>query len=232
MLPLGIVGRTKFRAYGAFALLVINILVFVWELVLMARGQAVFMEAIATYAMNVCAVGVEPLPIISRNLIVSMFLHGSLAHLAGNMLFLWIFAPRVEAYLGHRRFIFFYLLMGVAAGAAHWLFGGIVCSPTQPYAGLAIGASGAIAGVMGAFLFLQPGARLETAFMVFRFRIPAFVYLLIFLALDVFKALDNNAATNVAYWAHIGGFVAGFVVAFVIGLFKPVPSADPFEHLD
>lgn len=232
MLPIGVVGKNKYRAYMSFTLIMINVVVFIWELTLMMRGEEVFGQAIRTYAMNVCAIGEESVILISRNAIFTMFLHGSLLHLFGNMLFLWIFAPKVEEYFGHWRFLFIYVMAGFGATIAHIILGGVVCSPTNPYAGIAIGASGAISGVMGAFLLLYPGAKIETLVLFFRVifprvRVPAFVYLGFYFVMDFLNAIDASQATNVAHWAHIGGFVTGALIIFIAMNFKQLPPVDP-----
>lgn len=237
MFPVGIVGKNNYRAYTAFFLIAINVVVFIWEILLQVQGTDVLLAAFREFAFNVCAIGTESAVLISRNAVISMFLHGSFLHLFGNMLFLWLFAPKVEAYFGSRRFIAFYLLTGLAASAAHTLFGGVQCSVNQPYAGLAIGASGAISGVMGAFLFLHPGAKVASYILIFRIplakiKIPAFIFLGLYFLMDLINGLDTSTATNVAHWAHIGGFVAGFAIVFIATFFKPAPKVDPFEHLD
>lgn len=143
-------------------------------------------------------------------LATSMFLHGGWMHLLGNMLFLWVFADNLEEELGHLGFLGFYLACGVAAGLVH-----VWAEPAslQP----AVGASGAIAGVMGGYLLLFPRAKVDVLlyFIIF-FRIipvPAWIVLGIWFALQVFNGTAVSAAeAGVAYWEHIGGFVAGIVV--------------------
>ncbi len=148
------------------------------------------------------------LPILS-----SMFLHGGLAHLAGNMLFLWIFGDGVEYRLGRPRFLFFYLLTGFAAALAEsWMHP----ASTAPM----IGASGAIAGVLGAYLLFFPRARITMVvpifFWPFFFTIPAFTFLgfwfLQQLVLGSVGGLAPDLGGGVAWWAHAGGFAAGFVL--------------------
>lgn len=145
----------------------------------------------------------------------SMFLHGGWLHFIGNMWFLWIFGDNVEDSMGHLRYIFFYLLCGIGAAVAHLYFNQQSLAPT-------IGASGAIAGVMGAYLMLHPRGRVLTLIPIFIFfkilEVPAFVFLLFWMLLQTFQgviSLDAAAATGgVAWWAHIGGFIAGAILVF------------------
>jgi membrane associated rhomboid family serine protease len=152
-------------------------------------------------------------------LFTSMFLHGGWLHFLGNMLYLYIFGDNVEDRLGHARYFLFYLLCGVLAAAAHLLASHGSRLPT-------IGASGAIAGVMGAYFFLYPQARVVTLIFIFFFfdivEIPAFFFLAIwfifqFLSGSLVSAQDAMSG-GVAWWAHIGGFVAGIVLLFVFGV--------------
>lgn len=148
-----------------------------------------------------------------RNLhgvVTSMFLHASMLHLAGNMLFLWIFGDNLEDQMGHFGFLVFYLACGLAAAMAHLVAEPLSRIPT-------VGASGAIAGVMGGYLLLFPRARVDVLliFIVF-FRVvalPAWVMLGLWFAVQLFNGISVDAATGgVAYWAHAGGFAAGLVL--------------------
>lgn len=149
-------------------------------------------------------------------LVTSMFLHGGLLHLAGNLLYLWIFGDNVEDALGHGRYLVFYLGAGVAASL---LQGGLSPASTVPV----LGASGAIAGVLGAYFVLFPRARVVTLvplFVLFPLvEVPATLYLLFWFLLQFWmgsQALVNGALSGaqggVAWWAHVGGFVAGLLL--------------------
>jgi len=138
-----------------------------------------------------------------------MFLHGGFWHLLGNMWFLYIFGDNVEDRLGHPRYLLFYLLCGVASGVIHFLSGPGSPMPT-------VGASGAIAGVMGAYLILYPRARVLTLIPIIIIpwfvEIPAFVFLGIWILIQFLSAtLTSGQVSGVAWWAHVGGFVAGIV---------------------
>ena len=137
-------------------------------------------------------------------LISYMFLHGGLLHLGGNMLFLWVFGDNIEDAMGHRRFVAFFLLGGVIAGLAQAL--------VEPGARVPIiGASGAIAAVLGAYLVLHPRAKILVPIVIFPVYLPAVLPLLFWIGFQVFTAMSGGAG-NVAWWAHIGGFVAGAIL--------------------
>lgn len=144
-------------------------------------------------------------------LLTHMFLHGGLLHLAGNMLFLWIFGDNMEEQLGHAGFLAFYLTAGLAAAAAQTL-----AEPLSPIP--MVGASGAIAGVMGGYLLLFPRAKVDIVaiFIVFFkvFTLPAWIVLGVWLAIQIFGGYSSPGDQGgVAYWAHAGGFVAGALLA-------------------
>lgn len=159
--------------------------------------------------------------------VTSIFLHGGLFHLISNMWALWLFADNVEDRLGSARFLFLYLLTGVAANLAHYFANPASSVPT-------IGASGAIAGVMGAYFLLYPRARIITLLPVLFYplivEIPAAFYLLVWFATQLINAGAVSAASavagGVAWWAHIGGFAAG--LAAVIFL-KPARRRRSYE---
>lgn len=138
----------------------------------------------------------------------SMFLHGGFLHLFGNMLYLWIFGNNIEDTLGHLRFLLFYLVCGLVAGLAQ-----VFSNPesTVPM----IGASGAVAGVLGAYLLLFPGARILTLFFIFIFikfvRLPALVVLGFWFFIQLL-GVWGGSISNVAFFAHVGGFIAGLIL--------------------
>ncbi len=146
----------------------------------------------------------------------SMFLHGNLIHLGGNMLFLWIFGKKVEEAMRHLRFLLFYLVCGLAAASTQIAAGPDSLIPM-------IGASGAIAGVLGAYILLFPRARILTVIPVFIFlhfvRLPAFIVLGLWFLFQFLSSLASDPSMGgVAWYAHVGGFVAGMVLA---GFFLP-----------
>lgn len=164
-----------------------------------------------------------------------MFMHGGWVHLISNMVFLFIFGPLVEDYMGKAPFLLFYMVAGFGASLVHAAINWNVCIPS-------LGASGAIYGVMGAFFLLYPAVKIST--IAFFFRVPvgtvnvqAFYMLLYFFVLDLFNGLaslgvDVFTTNRVAVWAHIGGFIVGLLIAFGAMIFKEPPEVDPFGHLD
>ena len=140
-------------------------------------------------------------------LFTSMYLHGSLMHLLGNMLFLWVFGDNIEDSMGHVRFLFFYLLCGAVAGLSHFA--------AQPLSDIPmVGASGAISGVLAAYLVLHPRARILIPIVFFPVRLPAFLLLAGWFAFQIYAVIADSGFGNVAWWAHIGGFVAGLILVF------------------
>ncbi len=156
--------------------------------------------------------------------LTSMFLHGGWLHVIFNMWTLWIFGDNVEDRMGHGRFLLFYLSCGVVAGVVHTLFN---LDSTMPM----LGASGAIAGVLGAYLLLYPSGRVVVVVPVFFFlhflRMPAFLYLGIWFLMQVFSGTaslaQDSAAGGVAWWAHVGGFGAGVILHRLFLLKNYVP---------
>jgi membrane associated rhomboid family serine protease len=135
-----------------------------------------------------------------------MFMHGSLLHLLGNMLYLWIFGDNLEDALGHLRYLFFYLLCGVLAGLTH-VFSTALLGQNQLIPSL--GASGAIAGVLGGYIILFPRSRIRIwLFFVFTIRVPAFLAVGLWFLLQVYSGASGETG-GIAYAAHIGGFIAG-----------------------
>ncbi|MGR3714810.1 MAG: rhomboid family intramembrane serine protease [Shimia sp.] len=151
-----------------------------------------------------------------HSVVTSMFLHGGWLHLAGNMLFLWIFGDNLEDEMGHGGFLVFYLLSGVGAAAAQ-----IAADPASPIP--MVGASGAIAGVMGGYLLLFPKARIDILLIliiIFRiFTVPAWLLLGLWFGLQLVNGLTADASDGgVAHWAHAGGFIVGAVLAIPLWL--------------
>lgn len=155
--------------------------------------------------------GLGPTPFVPLTLLTSMFMHGSVLHLVGNMLFLWIFGDNLESRLGSARYLAFYLSGGLGASLAH--VGAVYAFHGDPLVPC-LGASGAISAVLAAYLLLFPANRVRV--LVFRFitEVPAIVAVGMWFLLQLGSALlDSDGADGVAYGAHIGGFVAGFPLA-------------------
>lgn len=204
--------------FVTIAIIIINTLVFLYELSLgkqldqLVRIYSIiptqYISGSAHYDLS------RYLPLFS-----SMFLHGGWLHLIGNMYFLWIFGDNVEDRVGHFKFIIFYLLCGLAAGFTHIY--------TNPHSHLpTVGASGAIAGVLGAYLLLYPRARVLTlvplGFFLDIIELPALIFLGFWFIIQFFNgffaiALVSREIGGVAWWAHIGGFIFGL---FIVNIFK------------
>lgn len=232
MFPLKTTRKPQSIPYITYGLVLVNVLVFLWQTTLdSAQLSSLYM----TQALVPCESHNLLLPDVWLNSLRSMFLHGGWVHLIGNMVFLTIFGPNVEDYFGKVRYLAFYLLAGFAAGFTHQLLNWNLCIPS-------IGASGAIYGVMGAFLLLYPATRISTV--AFFWRIPvgvvnvqAFYMLLYYFVIDLvnglmFLSAPTYTANRVAFWTHVGGFAAGLVIAFVMTIFKDPPPVDPFEYMN
>ena len=201
MIPLRDVIPSRTTPGVTISLIVVNVLVFLFQLTLTERGPEAF----------VIAFGLVPAYFSLLNVFTSMFVHAGVAHLAGNMLFLWIFGDNVEDRVGHGRFVVFYLLCGFAAALAQTA---LIPDSLVPM----VGASGAIAGVMGAYLVLYPHSRILMLFPFppFLFELPAVFFLAIWFLVQFLNGVDalavferNAMSGGVAFWAHVVGFVAG-----------------------
>ena len=147
------------------------------------------------------------------NLFTAMFMHAGWMHLGGNMLYLLIFGDNVESRFGHMKFLIFYLISGLAASFAQMLFTPLSDIPI-------LGASGAIAGVLGAYLILFPKRRVRVLFLFRIITLPALVVIGLWFLLQLFSSIGSIASTaqsgGVAYLAHVGGFVAGFILTLIL----------------
>ncbi len=192
------------RPVVTYALIIINVVIFVGTL------------ATGTFEQSIVEHGMKPKEVLAgqnlHTLFTSMFLHGGVLHILFNMWYLWIFGDNIEDVLGRGKFILFYLGAGLAASFAHAFSDPASTIPT-------IGASGAIAGVLGAYMVLYPWARVHTAVFVFYIihlvTIPALVMIGFWFVLQVLSASVLWAAgttAGVAYWAHIGGFIVGMLL--------------------
>jgi len=202
--------RTPFVTW---ALIAINIVVFLSYFPALSGSEARLMGFFDQWALVPSEVlrGVE-----GHTIVTSMFLHGGWMHLIGNMLFLYIFGDNLEDLMGHVTFLLFYLASGVAAAA-----GQVLADPGSSVP--MVGASGAIAGVMGGYLLLFPRARIDVLviiiFLIKIFTIPAWLMLGLWFALQLVNGLAMDVAGGgVAYWAHAGGFVAGVVLTLPLFL--------------
>ncbi|SLN37981.1 Rhomboid protease GluP [Roseovarius litorisediminis] len=202
-------GRTP---YVNYALMAANILVFLsyWPLFSDPRALNLFFYQWAMIPALVTQDGAY------SSLMTSMFMHGGPMHLAGNMLFLWIFGDNMEDEMGHLGYLGFYLAAGIGAGLAQVL--------SAPYSQIpTVGASGAIAGVMGGYLLLFPKARVDVLLIFVIFfkiiSIPAWIMLGVWFAIQLFSSFGADPTTGgVAYWAHAGGFIVGIILTLPLFL--------------
>jgi membrane associated rhomboid family serine protease len=196
------------------SLILANVAVFLYQFTLPPNAFKMFVLSNATVPARIPSflaghVGFEAAFV---PLFTSMFLHAGLLHLAGNMLFLWIFGDNVEDFFGHLTYLFFYLVCGIGAGLLHVLFN---LGSTVP----ALGASGAISGVMGAYMLLYPRERILTLVFIFVVPIPAvFIlgYWFLLQFLSGINALGASASGGVAVWAHVGGFLLGMLLTALV----------------
>lgn len=198
--------------YVTYALMALNILVFLSYLPIQSDNRALY-DFYNAYALIPARIDAGQ---GYAGLLTSQFLHGGWMHIAGNMLFLWIYGDNIEDEMGHLPFLAFYLLAGVAAGMTQVWFDPSSRVPM-------VGASGAIAGVMGAYLLLFPKAKVDVLIiLIIIFRvipIPAWILLSLWFALQFIGGLNSNADVGgVAYWAHAGGFIAGIIGALPLWL--------------
>ncbi|MEQ1864725.1 MAG: rhomboid family intramembrane serine protease [Micropepsaceae bacterium] len=198
--------------FATLTLIVINTAVFIWQQSLGEQGIATIAQMAGVTPVSLF--GGAPLPewlghLPSEvTLVTYMFLHGDWMHLGGNMLFLWVFGDNIEDAMGSIRFTIFYLLAGVAAGLAH-----VYMNPGSEAP--LIGASGAIAGIIGAYLMLYPRVRMwSLAFMRLPLKLPAFVVIGAWVGTQVFFVYAG-IQDGTAWWAHLGGFVAGVLLVVV-----------------
>ena len=172
--------------------------------------------------------GLQPTPIpVYATIFSAMFMHGSIAHIAGNMMYLWIFGDNLENVMGHVKYLIFYLLCGIIATLAH------VFMAYYTHSGLyvpSLGASGAISGVLGGYMVLFPKNRIRVFVIPFIIRVNAFIALGLWIALQVIEGMGTlgREGGGVAYAAHVGGFLAGLLlVKFFVS--SPVPARGNFR---
>ncbi len=213
MIPIRDENPTETFPFVTIGLIVANVLVFIWELgVGINRAAFIYGSIPIELFYNVELTPHHPVP-PSISLITSMFLHGGFLHIIGNMLYLWIFGNNVEDVLGHIRFLIFYILCGIIAAYSH-----AYLHPTSKIP--MIGASGAISGILGAYLIRFPFARVDTlVFLFFTVAIvpvPAFFYIIFWFFMQLINGFTFfGIPSGIAWFAHIGGFVGGIILYFL-----------------
>lgn len=223
MIPLRDKNPTRLIPFVNVGIIVANVIVFGYEL---SRGNQIdeFIKQYAVIPTDIVAsvtgqhLALRPL----GGLFTSMFLHAGWLHLGGNMLYLWVFGDNIEDKLGHGRYVLFYLLCGLVSSGLYIYVDPHSAVPT-------IGASGAISGVLGAYLLLFPKARVLTVIPIFIFlqfiEMPAILVLGLWFVLQFFSGLasigdQTTASGGIAWWAHIGGFVAGLILILPMRKFR------------
>jgi len=211
-------------------LIALNLLIFLFEATLDQQSLNLLIGQFAVVPSHVAAFLAGspkyPLPAVVVPFFTSLFLHGSWMHVIGNMWFIYIFGDNVEDYLGHFKYLVFYLLTGVLAMSTHMAMN---LHSTAP----ALGASGAIAGVLGAYFVLYPRARVLTWFFVFVVWVPAWIILGYWFVLNFLSGtatslmVQRHSMGGVAFWAHVGGFVAG---AAMVKLFPERERRTPYAY--
>ena len=218
MIPLSDDNPTHSKPYVTIALIALCCLLFIWQLSLGSDGRK------AIFALGVIPTSLlqdTPLPTNLRwvspelTLLTSMFLHGGFMHLAGNMLYLWIFGDNIEDILGKPVFLVFYFICGIVAALSQAL--------PEPSSQIPmIGASGAISGVLGAYVVFFPKKKIKVAipfgFFLQILRLPAYVVLIFWFILQLINGANAGSGGGIAFGAHIGGFVAGLVLAPILAV--------------
>jgi membrane associated rhomboid family serine protease len=222
MFPLYDENRSRTKPYVTWILIIVNVIVFIWQF-----NRGLLENSYASW-LDIRTYGAIPNNIMNVDrlytLLTSMFMHGGISHIVGNMLYLFIFGDNIEDRFGHIKYLVIYLVFGVIAGLTHSWFsiGDDLYIPT-------IGASGAISGVLGAYVLLYPRARVATIIFLGYFgriiKIPS-IFMLGFWFIMQFLYSFLDPYSNVAYWAHIGGFIIGFIVAIPFKISKTRKQRD------
>jgi membrane associated rhomboid family serine protease len=227
MIPLRDSTRSNSIPYVNLFLIGLNIAVFVYQLSLNERTAFEFIYNYGVIPTKYTSVPIIQTlitnPIYFFPLLSSVFMHGGLLHIIGNMLYLWVFGDNIEDRFGHFRYLIFYLSVVVAGHIAH-----IASHPSSDIP--TIGASGAVAGILGAYFLAFPKAKVLTLVPLFIFftiiEVPALIFLFLWFVLQLINGLTifgNEGAQTVAWWAHIGGFIGG---ALLYNLFKKNPQTN------
>jgi membrane associated rhomboid family serine protease len=220
MLPLGDTPESRTIPVVNWLLIIANVLVFLFEISMPESQLNVLIESHGFVPAHFAEhIDTQQLATVFS----SMFMHGGWSHLIFNMWFLFIFGDNVEDRLGHIGYLIFYLVCGVLSDLAHLTFGGMSSTPT-------IGASGAISGVLGAYMIMYPKARVKALLRYSVVEVPATIYLLFWFGLQLFSGLfsmgsvTNQNTGGVAFWAHIGGFAAGTIFALLFARPRNTPE--------
>ena len=232
MIPLGDSPSRRSFPWITVLIIIANVVVFLYELGMPGRELELFVQSVGTIPAEIQSGRDLPPPapvpgVVWVTLVTAMFVHGGFLHIGSNMLYLWVFGDNVEDVLGHGTFLVFYLVAGVLAGLTHVF---VNLGSDVP----SVGASGAIAGVLGAYLLMFPHAQVRTLIFLGPFitwpRISAVLLIGFWFITQLISGLASlnvttHQTTGVAVWAHIGGFVAGILLALIL---RPRPASRPF----
>jgi rhomboid family protein len=221
MIPISDENPTRLTPFITWALVAACVAVFLWQLSFGQQAGQVLMFTLGFVPRNLfdhaVAASIYGIPWPWLTLITSMFLHGGFLHIGGNMLYLWIFGNNVEDAMGHTRFLFFYLICGIAAALAEGLI--------DPHSALPmVGASGAISGVLAAYVLIYPRARVTViiplGFLFYPTKISAFYVVGFWFLLQLLNAFSSTpGAPGTAYFAHVGGFALGILLTPLLSHF-------------
>ncbi|MCG8400059.1 MAG: rhomboid family intramembrane serine protease [Firmicutes bacterium] len=227
MIPLKDSAKSRTFPFVNVTIIVLNLGIYFYEMMLepYQLNQVFYTYGLVPAdVLNALSAGEALTPLLA-NFITATFIHGGWFHVLSNMLFLWVFGDNVEDRLGRTKYLLFYLLAGVAGGVAH-----IMLNPASTVP--VVGASGAVAGVLGAYIIAFPRSRilaLVPLFIIFFFtEIPAVIFIALWFVLQLFNGVASlgGSATPVAWWAHIGGFVVG---ALLIKIMAPRRARDYYR---
>lgn len=222
MIPIDDEPDTSKFPFITITIIVVNVFVFIQEL-LSPHPDAL----IQRYALIPAHVNFSDVTTLTP-FITSMFLHGGFMHIISNMLFLWIFGDNIEDVYGRVQFIFIYIISGVVAALTQYFFFPNAVVPM-------LGASGAIAGILGSYIVRFPGAHIKTILPLFPLfipiSVPAFLLIGFWFFTQVFNGLGalgiNTAAGGIAWWAHVGGFIAGVILAYLLPYRRDYEAVEP-----
>lgn len=230
MIPLKDENPTQRVPYVLYAIVALNVVIFLYNGTL----RADFLNPLAGYMLvprevvTGVDIGVRTVIPLWMTIFTSMFMHANILHIGGNMLYLWIFGNNIEDVLGHFKFLMFYLLSGVGAAVLHIITAPMSIVPT-------VGASGAIAGVLGAYFYLFPRARIISLVFFFYYvelvALPASLVLGLWIAIQVVSSLiAPSEGGGIAYTAHVGGFLTGLLLIIVFGGKRLLRRRQSFYH--
>src|SRR6218665_3379410 len=221
MMPIGDDNSARVRTpYVNIALIIINIIVFVlcqgmgsndaFTMSFSTIPQEIVTGQDVIFSTELGRLGETPIPVY-LTILTSMFMHGSIMHLAGNMLYLWVFGDNLENVMGHKKYLIFYILTGIIASLSHvfltFFLGKNMFIPS-------LGASGAISGVLGGYLLMFPRNEVRVLLFLWILKVPAFITLGFWIAMQLYEGwgIIGQEGAGVAYAAHVGGFIAGLIL--------------------